>query len=345
MAERQEVIPVRLPYPEEAAKYGYTPDVWRVLVEAIFPAAQSVHAVTLALAYCKARGLDVLKKPVHIVPIWDSKRGALVETIWPGIGELRITAARTKSYAGKDATEFGPNVTQTFTDAKGSETVTFPSWARLTVYKMIEGQKCAFVGPMVYWLESYATRKHDSDVPNTMWKDRPSGQLEKCAEAASLRAAYPEEIGGDIAAEEINTFRATDVTPEGHEVGKVPGGPKRKSEKAAAPAPAPEQAAPPAEAPTREPDPPPAPPKPNGTTWRGKIKSCNVKKKGKRATDGAEYTIFLILTVDGRSFETFNEDQADLASTCAGNGEECIIGYVTDQYGDKAKSIETAGGA
>lgn len=341
MAERQEVIPVRLPYPAEAAKYGYDESVWRVLTEAIFPNAQSVHSVTLALAYCKARGLDILKRPVHIVPIWDSKRGALVETIWPGIGELRITATRTKTYAGKDATEVGPDATETFKDAKGEETVTYPTWARLTVYKIVEGVRCAFVGPKVYWKESYATRKHDSDVPNEMWKTRPSGQLEKCAEAAALRAAWPEEMGNDIAAEEISTFRATDVAPDGTELGKAPPRPGRKSEKKADAPPAPEQTATPTEAPTREPE---APAKPNGTTWRGKIKSCNVKKKGKRQTDGAEYTIFLIVTADGRNFETFNEDQADLASTCAGNGEECVIAYKTDSYGDKATSIETAGG-
>ena len=36
-----------------------------------------------------------------------------------------------------------------------------------------------------------------------MWKKRPRGQLDKAAEAAALRAAFPEELGNDYAAEEM----------------------------------------------------------------------------------------------------------------------------------------------
>jgi hypothetical protein len=36
-----------------------------------------------------------------------------------------------------------------------------------------------------------------------MWQSRPEGQLEKCAEAAALRKAFPEEIGNDLTAEEM----------------------------------------------------------------------------------------------------------------------------------------------
>lgn len=246
MADRQELATVRLPYPAEAAQYGYSAEVWRVLTEAIFPNAQSQHSVILALAYCKARGLDVMKRPVHIVPIWDKKRGTYVETIWPGIGELRTTASRTGVYAGKDAVEFGPDITM---DLGGAMT-TFPEWGRMTVYKIVSGVRCAFVGPKVYWIETYATLKHDSDVPNSMWATRPKGQLEKCVEAASLRAAFPEEIGNEYAAEEMEgrKFESFATTKEGVQLGKAP---ERKSQPAApaAAAPAPEASAVPAAAP------------------------------------------------------------------------------------------------
>jgi hypothetical protein len=43
----------------------------------------------------------------------------------------------------------------------------------------------------------------ETAAPNEMWKKRPRGQLEKCAEAAALRAAFPEELGNDYAAEEM----------------------------------------------------------------------------------------------------------------------------------------------
>ena len=40
-----------------------------------------------------------------------------------------------------------------------------------------------------------------SEVPTDMWVKRPHGQLLKCAKAASLRAAFPEEA--DYTAEEM----------------------------------------------------------------------------------------------------------------------------------------------
>ena len=40
-------------------------------------------------------------------------------------------------------------------------------------------------------------------MPADMWKKRPRGQLHKNAKAASLRAAFPEEMGNDYTAEEM----------------------------------------------------------------------------------------------------------------------------------------------
>lgn len=168
------------------------------MVDAVFPLATSVNSVILALSYCRARKLDPFKRNVHIVPIYSKERGGMVDTIWPGIGELRTTAARTGEYAGKDRTEFGPDVTQRFGDTE----ITFPEWASVTVYRFIQGTRVAFHGPQVYWLETYATMGK-SDTPNSMWANRPRGQLDKCAEAAALRTAFPEEIGSDYIPEEV----------------------------------------------------------------------------------------------------------------------------------------------
>jgi len=207
---------LRLPYPKalgEAA--GIDHRTWQVLTDAVWPSAKTTEAVCLAISYCKSRNLDPLKRPIHIVPVW-SKTGGLngtggeVETIWPGISELRTTAVRTGVYAGKDAAVFGPDITKNFQhvddrsgEVKDQLEVTFPEWCQVTVYRMVQGQRCAFVGPKVYWLESYASKSKFSEVPNEMWADRRSGQLEKCAEAASLRAAFPEELGNEYTAEEM----------------------------------------------------------------------------------------------------------------------------------------------
>lgn len=192
----------RLPfYPLVEERFGIDRAQWKALVEAIFPNATSVESVVLALSYCKARKLDPFKRCVHIVGIWNSQLGGMVDSVWPGIGELRTTAFRTGEYAGRNRTEFGPDVTKKI----GSVEVTFPEWAQVTVKRMVRGVVVDFAGPQVYWEETYATKSRKDDSPNEMWASRPRGQIDKCAEAAALRAAFPEEIGSDYIPEEVES--------------------------------------------------------------------------------------------------------------------------------------------
>lgn len=204
------IQPSRMPIPSAIAKeFEVGPTEWRVLVDQIFPAAKSVEAVMMALSYCRKRNLDIFKKPVHIVPMWSSAKGQMVETVWPGIAEIRTTASRTGEYAGIDAVEFGPMLERSFTGQIGKrgqeETVTkkvrFPEWASVVVYRMIGGSKCAYHAK-VFWEETFAT-VGKSEIPNDMWAKRPRGQLDKCVEAAALRKAFPEELGNTYAAEEM----------------------------------------------------------------------------------------------------------------------------------------------
>lgn len=209
-------LALRLPYPKSIGEYaGIDVRGWQVLTEAIFPAAQTVEAICMAVAYCRERKLDIMKRPIHIVPVYSTKLKKYVETIWPGISEIRTTASRTGDYAGKDAAAFGPTIEHTFKhepknsrnsdDEKAEEfTLKFPEFCQITVYKMVHSARCAFVGPKVFWLEAYASKSFSSEIPNSMWAERAFGQIEKCAEAAALRSAFPEEIGNEYAAEEMH---------------------------------------------------------------------------------------------------------------------------------------------
>lgn len=205
------IAPERLPYHKDLKdRFGVDRAGWRVLVEVTFPAAKSVEAVIMALGYCQKRGLDPFKKPIHIVPVWSSEKRGYVETIWPGISELRTTATRTGTYAGLDSAVFGQDITEDFKDSvKGKDgyekktvTVVYPEWCSITVYRLVAGQRVPFPGPRIFYKESYG-RIGKSTLPNDMWASRPRGQLEKCAEAAALRRAFPEEIGNEYAAEEM----------------------------------------------------------------------------------------------------------------------------------------------
>lgn len=224
------VSPGRPPYPVKARdSFGISPGDWVALVDAVFPSAKTTEGVLLALSYCRARNLDPFKRPVHIVPIWDSKRGEEVESVWPGIGELRTTAARTGASAGNDEAVFGPDETATFAGVVGKgqyaksveKTVTFPAWCSIVQYRMVQGQRVPFPGPRVLWRETYATMGA-SDVPNEMWATRPYGQLEKCAEAASLRRAFPEELGSDLIVDEVQRRKIIEVSPSGSRTVGIP---------------------------------------------------------------------------------------------------------------------------
>ena len=211
--------PPRLPYHDAVQeRFGIDRAGWKALVEAIYPNAETADAIVMALSYCRARNLDPFKRPVHIVPMWSSVAGKMIETVWPGISELRTTAFRTGQYAGLSEPEFGPPIERTFKGqagrgkSKGQErgvSLQFPEWCRVTITRELNGKERRFVGPKVYWIEAYA-KWADTDVPNDMLANRPVGQLEKCAEAGALRRAFPEEIGNELTAEEMEGQRATD---------------------------------------------------------------------------------------------------------------------------------------
>ncbi len=199
-------VRARLPMPPGLS---VTPSQWRVLTDAIFPSAKTPEAIALALDYCSARRLDPFKRSVHVVPMWNSTLSREVETVWPGINELQVTAARTGQWAGMDEPRWGPIKKRTFKGRIGrggnqrdvEVTLDYPEWCAVTVYRMLGGERHAFTEP-VYWEESYS-RHGRTEVPNEMWQKRVRGQLHKNAKAASLRAAFPEEMGNDYTAEEM----------------------------------------------------------------------------------------------------------------------------------------------
>lgn len=199
-------IRARLPQP---AGMSITPSQWRVLTDAIFPSAKTPEAIVLAMDYCAARKLDPFKKAVHIVPMWNSSLGREVETVWPGINELQVTATRTGQWAGMDEPKWGPLIKRIFKGRVGKKgyerdvevAMEYPEWCAVTVYRMLGGTRHPFTEP-VYWIEAYS-RQGRTEVPNEMWQKRTRGQVHKVAKAASLRAAFPEEMGNDYTSDEM----------------------------------------------------------------------------------------------------------------------------------------------
>lgn len=189
------------------AQRGIDEPTWNALCNTVYPGANP-DSVVMAIDYCKARGFDVMLKPVHLVPMQVTDARSK-EKIWrdvpmPGIGMYRIQADRSGNYAGADEPEFGPDVTEEFPDPYNASVkikVTYPQWCKYTVYKTVNGQRVAFHA-LERWKENYATQSSKTECPNSMWRKRPYGQLAKCTEAQALRKAWP-EIGSEPTAEEM----------------------------------------------------------------------------------------------------------------------------------------------
>jgi phage recombination protein Bet len=174
-------------------------DLIVVLQSSLYPGA-SIDSIQMVLGYCRAAGLDPMLKPVHIVPMWDSKVGHMRDVVMPGVGLYRTQASRSGEFAGMSEPEFGPDVTEEI----GGQTITYPEWCRVTVKRALKSGLVAEFTAREYWRENYAVKggKDKSIAPNAMWTKRPRGQLAKCASAQALRIAFP-ELGAQPTAEEM----------------------------------------------------------------------------------------------------------------------------------------------
>lgn len=197
--------PVTRGLPEPVTRRGITDAQWRTLCKSLFPGAKP-DSVLMVWDYCIARRLDPMKKPCHIVPM-EVKVGQNQyewrDVVMPGIYEHRTTAQRTGTYLGHSKPVYGPSI-----DLKG---VSAPEWCEMTMYRwnQLSGQRVEF--PVtVFFREVVATNRDGK--PNARWSKAPIQMLTKCTEAAGLREAFPDEIGGQQTAEEMDGQRAIEVS-------------------------------------------------------------------------------------------------------------------------------------
>lgn len=110
------------------------------------------------------------------------------------IDGYRLIADRTGVYAGNDDPVY--------------DNEQHPKKATVTVYKIVEGQRCPFT----------ASARWDQYFPGErqgfMWKKMPHLMLGKCAEALALRKAFPAELSGLYIAEEMHQADTPAPEPE-----------------------------------------------------------------------------------------------------------------------------------
>lgn len=193
--------------PEPVARRGINEAQWRTLMGSLYPGARS-ESVLMVLDYCAARKLDPMKKPCHIVPmevkVAGTDRYEWRDVVMPGIYEHRTTATRTGVYLGHAAPTYGPDF-----EYAG---VTAPEWCDFTAYRWNAEAKMRAEFPVRTFFKEVVALKSGGKA-NARWSKAPVQMLVKCAEAAALREAFPEEIGGEQTAEELDGQRAVDAPP------------------------------------------------------------------------------------------------------------------------------------
>lgn len=193
-----EKVPV---LPDAVARRGVNEAQWRTLKSSLYPGASS-EAVLMVIDYCHARHLDPMKRPCHIVPV-EVKVGDRYEwreIVMPGIYELRTTAQRTDLYLGHSRPDYGPTITVGSVDA--------PEWCEMTFYRHhpTSGERIEFP---IRTLFREVVAKDRSGKVNARWSRAPVQMLTKCCEAAGLREAFPDEIGGETTSDEMDGQRIT----------------------------------------------------------------------------------------------------------------------------------------
>ncbi len=146
------------------------------------------------LEVCRARRLNPLTRQIYFVQRWDSEKQRNVWSAQVSIDGFRAIAERTGKYDGQDEPEFEY-------DDKRKLVL-----ARVKVYR--KDWTRAAVG--VARFDEYSAKKRDGTLTH-MWATKGHVMISKCAEALALRKAFPEELSGVYAPEEMDG--AEDVRP------------------------------------------------------------------------------------------------------------------------------------
>lgn len=180
--------------------------VMELMASSAYPACTPME-VRLIYDYCAAKGFDPLSKPVHLVKM-PGPGGSWIPTVMQGINALRVTAERTGLHSGTAVESHGNQVLE-YEVKKGNAVekikLNAPIYSECIVKKRAAKSSTDISEwkARVYFTEAVGLKK--TGEPNSMWLKRPYGMLEKCAEAAALRRAFPDVIG------EITIDEAGDV--------------------------------------------------------------------------------------------------------------------------------------
>lgn len=153
------------------------------LVKRTVAQGATADELKLFLYDCQRQRVHPLDKLIHFT-VHKTKSGDRKYTPVTSIDFMRIRAAETGEYAGSD-------------DAVFVVDEMYPRAAQVTVWRLVQGQRCAFTAT-ARWHE------YKPEMNDFMWRKMPHTMLAKCAEALALRKGFPRQLAGLYTSEELD---------------------------------------------------------------------------------------------------------------------------------------------
>lgn len=155
---------------------------------------------------CQRSGLDPFARQIHMigrqVSVYDDNAGAWTkvtkQTIQTGIDGFRLIGRRAANQSGHKVSVGAPQWAHV---DSGWQEIWSGGWghpvaARVTIHR--DGEPFTAVA----LFDEYKQTKRNGEL-TSMWAQRPAGQLAKCAEALAWRMAFPQDLSGIYADEEM----------------------------------------------------------------------------------------------------------------------------------------------